>query len=95
MLRAVPAALVLAVAAVFVTIAAIGIVRSRTSLAAIHAQGVASVVLGPLALVAVVIAVGFGVGAAKMLMVALVLLLGGPITAHAIAVAEHRRNPRA
>lgn len=95
MIRSVAAACVIFAAAVILTISMAGVLRSRNNLAAVHCLGVANVTLGPLALAAVLIAVGFGVGAAKMLVLAVVLLFGGPVTSHAIAVAEHRRNPRA
>lgn len=87
-------AILLVAAAAFATLAALGIVRSRNALAALHALGIASVMVPPLVLLAVVVVTGFGISSLKTLCLALIVLCAGPVTGHAIAMAEHRRNPR-
>jgi len=90
--RNLAAAIVLAIAAAFALLSAIGILRSRNSFAALHPLGLAGITVPPLALAAVVIAAGFGVSAVKGLAVVVVLLLGGPIGSHAIGIAHRRRR---
>ena len=85
---------VLGIAATFALLSAVGIVRSKNNLAALHCLGLAGVTLPVLTLIAVVTVTGFGVSALKTLAFAIVLLLGAPIGSHAIALAEHRRKAR-
>lgn len=92
MARHAATALVLAVAAAFALLSALGIVRSKNALAALHALGVASVMLPPLVMIAVGIQTGFGVSSVKTICFVAILLIGGPITSHAVAVAAHRRR---
>lgn len=94
MARQIAAAVFLAAAAAFATISAFGILRSRSNFAALHASGIANVMLAPLALLAIVAATGFGASSAGMLVLAAELLIGAPIVSHGLAVAEHRRKPR-
>ena len=94
MVRQIGCCVVLGIAMIFALLAAIGILRSKNNLAALHCLGVAGVTLPVLALIAVVAVTGFGVSALKTLAFAVVVLLGSPIGSHAIALAEHRRKPR-
>ena len=94
MARQIAACVVLFAAMVFALLSALGILRSKNNLAALHCLGVTSVTLPILTLVAVLIDVGIGVSAVKTVSFIVVLLLGGPITGHALALTEHRRTPR-
>jgi multisubunit Na+/H+ antiporter MnhG subunit len=94
MARQIATGLVLFVAMIFALLSALGIVRSKNNLAALHCLGVTSVTLPILTFVAVLIDVGVGVSAVKTFSFIVILLLGGPITGHAIALTEHRRTPR-
>ena len=95
MARQIATLAVLAVAMIFALLSALGILRSKNNLAAIHCLAVTNVTLPVLTMIAVLIDVGVGVSAVKTVSFRVIVLLGGPITSHAIAVAEHRRNPRA
>lgn len=92
--RQLATAVILLIAAIFALLSALGILRSKNNLAAIHCLGVSSVMLAPLTMIAVMVDVGIGVSAVKTVCFMVILLLGGPITAHAIAVAERRRHLR-
>lgn len=94
MARQIAAAAVLAAAALFATISALGVLRSRNNFAALHCAGVTNVLAPLLAMVAVLIEVPAGQATVKMAVVTVALLVGGPITSHAIAVAEYRRKGR-
>lgn len=94
MTRQIATLVLLSIATIFTLLSALGIVRSKNNLAALHCLGVSSVMLPVLTIVAVLVDVGVGVSAVKAFSFVVILLLGGPITSHAIAVAEHRRNPR-
>jgi multicomponent Na+:H+ antiporter subunit G len=94
MTRHIITAIILFIAMSFALLAALGVVRSKNNLAALHCAGVLNVMAPPLALLAVLVSTGLGMSSLKMLVVTVVLLLGAPITSHAIAVAEHRRKPR-
>ena len=91
--RQVATAVVLFVAMIFTLLSALGILRSKSNLAALHCLGVSSVLLAPLSMIAVMVDVGIGVSAVKTVCFMVIVLLGGPITSHAMAVAEHRRRP--
>ena len=91
--RQIAAGVILFVAMIFALLSALGIVRSKNNLAALHCLGVTSVMLPILTMIAVLIDVGVGVSAVKTVSLVVVLLLGGPITGHAIALTEHRRTP--
>ena len=93
-MRDIASAAVLVAAAFVASVAALGVLRSRTPFAALHASGVANVLVPPAALVAVVIQTGFGLSTVGMLVLAVTLLLGAPIACHALAAAGHRRAPR-
>ena len=93
-MRDVACAVVLVGAALAAIVSALGVLRSRTPFAALHASGVANVLVPPAALVAVVIQTGFGLSTVGMLVLAVTLVLGAPIACHALAAAEHRRAPR-
>ncbi len=86
--------LILFLAMGFALLSALGIVRSKNNLAAIHCLGVTSVTLPVLTMIAVLVDVGAGVSAVKTLSFVVILLLGGPVSGHVIALAEHRRKPR-
>ncbi len=92
--RQLATAIVLALLAGFALLAALGVLRSKNNLAALHALGICSVAVPPLTLIAVLIDTGFGVSAVKTLCFIFVLLIGAPITSHAIALAEYRRRAR-
>jgi multisubunit Na+/H+ antiporter MnhG subunit len=94
MARQIAAAVILFAATAFALIAALGVLRSKNNLAALHCLGVANVMLPPLMMLAVLVDVGVGVSAVKTLVLMVIMLLCGPATSHAIAVAEYRRNPR-
>jgi multisubunit Na+/H+ antiporter MnhG subunit len=79
---------------IFALLSALGILRSKNNLAALHCLGVTSVTLPILTMIAVLIDVGVGVSAVKTVSFMVILLLGGPITGHVIALADHRRTPR-
>jgi multisubunit Na+/H+ antiporter MnhG subunit len=81
------------IAMLFALISALGILRSKNNLAALHCLGVTSVTLPLLTIIAVLVDVGVGVSAVKTVSFIVILLLGGPITGHAIALTEHRRTP--
>lgn len=85
---------ILLIAALFALIAALGIARSKNNYAALHCVGVLNVLVPPLALIAVLVATGLGMSSLKMLVLSVVLVAGGPVATHAIAIAEHRRKPR-
>jgi multisubunit Na+/H+ antiporter MnhG subunit len=93
MARQIAAGIILFVAMIFALLSALGIVRSKNNLAALHCLGVTSVTLPILTLIAVLIDVGAGVSAVKTLSFVVILLLGGPISGHAIALTDYRRRP--
>lgn len=93
MARQVATLVLLFVAMIFALLSALGILRSKNNLAALHCLGVTSVTLPILTIVAVLVDVGAGVSAVKTVSFIVILLLGGPITGHAIALTEHRRTP--
>lgn len=93
MARQVATLVLLFVAMIFALLSALGILRSKNNLAALHCLGVTSVTLPILTIVAVLVDVGVGVSAVKTVSFIVILLLGGPITGHAIALTEHRRTP--
>jgi len=93
MARQIATAVILFVAMMFALLSALGIVRSKNNLAALHCLGVTSVTLPILTLIGVLVDAGVGVSAVKTVSFIVILLLGGPITAHAIALTEHRRTP--
>jgi len=93
MARQIATLVVLFIAAAFALLSALGILRSENNLAALHCLGVTSVTLPILTIVAVLVDVGVGVSAVKTLSFIVILLLGGPITGHAIALTEQRRTP--
>jgi multisubunit Na+/H+ antiporter MnhG subunit len=93
MARQIASGVILLIAMVFALLSALGIVRSKNNLAALHCLGVTSVTLPVLTLVAVLIDVGIGVSAVKTVSFVVILLLGGPITGHAIALTDYRRRP--
>jgi len=93
MARQIATLVVLFIAAAFALLSALGILRSKNNLAALHCLGVTSVTLPILTIVAVLVDVGVGVSAVKTVSFIVILLLGGPITGHAIALTEHRRTP--
>lgn len=91
--RQLATAVILFVAMIFALLSALGILRSKSNLAALHCLGVSSVLLAPLTMIAVMVDVGIGVSAVKTVCFMVIVLLGGPITSHAMAVAERRRKP--
>ncbi|HET6893898.1 MAG TPA: monovalent cation/H(+) antiporter subunit G [Candidatus Baltobacteraceae bacterium] len=93
MARHIATLVLLFVAMIFALVSALGILRSKNNLAALHCLGVTSVTLPILTIVAVLVDVGVGVSAVKTVSFIVILLLGGPITGHAIALTEHRRTP--
>lgn len=93
MARQIATLVLLFVAMIFALLSALGILRSKNNLAALHCLGVTSVTLPILTIVAVLVDVGVGVSAVKTVSFIVILLLGGPITGHAIALTEHRRTP--
>jgi multisubunit Na+/H+ antiporter MnhG subunit len=93
MARQIAAGAILLVAMIFALLSALGILRSKNNLAALHCLGVTSVTLPILTLVSVLIDVGIGVSAVKTISFIVILLLGGPITGHAIALTDYRRRP--
>jgi monovalent cation/proton antiporter MnhG/PhaG subunit len=92
--REILAAIVLFIGTIFATISALGVHRSKNNFAALHCAGVTNVMLPLLALIAVILIVPAGQSTVKMAVLFVVLTLGGPITSHAIAVAEYRRKSR-
>lgn len=94
MTRHIITAVILFVAMLFALLAVLGIARSKNGFAALHCAAVVSVMVPPLALVAVLVDTGAGMASLKMLVLTAVVLAGGPIASHAIAVAEHRRRPQ-
>jgi len=93
MARQIATLVLLFIAMAFALISALGILRSKNNLAALHCLGVTSVTLPVLTIIAVLVDVGVGVSAVKTVSFIVILLLGGPITGHAIALTEHRRTP--
>lgn len=93
MARQIASAAILFVAMLFALLSALGILRSKNNLAALHCLGVTSVTLPILTIIAVLIDVGVGVSAVKTVSFVVILLLGGPITGHAIALTDYRRRP--
>ena len=91
--RQIASGVILFIAMVFALLSALGILRSKNNLAALHCLGVTSVTLPLLTIVAVLIDAGVGVSAVKTVSFIVILLLGGPITGHAIALTEYRRRP--
>lgn len=91
--RQVATAVILFVAAIFALLSALGILRSKNNFAALHCLGVSSVLLAPLTMIAVLVDVGAGVSAVKTVCFMVIVLMGGPVTSHALAVAERRRKP--
>ncbi len=94
MARQVATAVVLLLAALVALISVLGILRSKNNFAALHCSGMTNVLLPILCMIAVLIEIPAGQSTVKMAVVTVVLLMGGPITSHAIAVAEYRRKPR-
>jgi multisubunit Na+/H+ antiporter MnhG subunit len=93
MARQIATAIVLFAAMIFALLSALGILRSKNNLAALHCLGVTSVTLPILTIIAVLIDVGVGVSAVKTAVFVVILLLGGPISGHVLALAEYRRRP--
>lgn len=93
MARQIATGVVLFVVMVFALLSALGILRSKNNLAALHCLGVTSVMLPILTIIAVLIDVGVGVSAVKTVTFVVILLLGGPISGHVLALAEYRRRP--
>lgn len=91
--RQIASGVILFIAMLFALLSALGILRSKNNLAALHCLGVTSVTLPVLTIVAVLIDAGVGVSAVKTLSFIVILLLGGPISGHAIALTEYRRRP--
>lgn len=87
-------AALLALAALAATIAAVGIAKSHNNFAALHCSSAASILVPPLALIAVMIEVPLGQPTLQMLFVVAALLAGAPVTSHVIGMAEYRRKPR-
>ncbi len=94
MARHIITAIILFVAMFFALLAALGAARSKNNFAALHCVGVLNVLVPPLTLLAVLVSTGIGMSSLKMLVLTVIIVLGGPIGSHAIAVAEHRRKPR-
>jgi multisubunit Na+/H+ antiporter MnhG subunit len=94
MARQIAIAVLLFAATVFALISAIGVLRSKNNLAALHCAGVTNVLVPVLAMAAVLVDIPAGQSTVKMAVLTVVLLAGGPIVSHAIAVAEYRRKPR-
>jgi len=92
--RHILAAIVLGIAAAFGIVSMLGVLRSKNNFAALHCAGVTNVMLPLLAMVAVLIEIPAGQATVKMAVLTVILLMGGPITSHAIAVAEYRRKSR-
>lgn len=92
--REILAAIVLFIGAGFAVISAIGVYRSKNNFAALHCAGVTNVMLPILALIAVILIVPAGQPTVKMAVLFVILMMGGPITSHAIGVAEYRRKSR-
>lgn len=92
--RHILAAVMLAIAAVFAIISMLGVLRSKNNFAALHCAGVTNVMVPLLAMAAVLIDIPAGQATVKMAVLTVILLMGGPITSHAIAVAEYRRKSR-
>lgn len=93
MVRQVALAAFLFAGMAFALIAITGVLRSKNNLAALHCAAVGNVLLPIFAMIAVLIDIPAGQATVKMAVLTIVLLAGGPITSHAIAVAEYRRNP--
>ncbi len=91
--RQIASGVILFIAMLFALLSALGILRSKNNLAALHCLGVTSVTLPVLTIVAVLIDAGVGVSAVKTVSFIVILLLGGPISGHAIALTEYRRRP--
>lgn len=87
-------ALLLAFAALAALIAAAGVLRSRNTFAALHCSAAAAILVPILALLAVIVRAPLGQPTLQMLVVALVLIAGAPVTSHVIGMAEYRRRPR-
>ena len=94
MVRHIVTAVLLLVAAIFALLSVLGVLRSKNNLAALHCAGVLNVLTPSFAFIAVLVDVGLGISAVKMLVLTVVLLAGAPVTSHAIGVAEHRRKSR-
>jgi multisubunit Na+/H+ antiporter MnhG subunit len=92
--RHIATAVLLLLAMLFALLATLGVVRSKNNFAALHCVGVLNVLVPPVVLVAVLVDTGFGFSSLKTLVLAAIVMLGGPLSSHAIAVAEHRRKPR-
>ncbi|HLI95119.1 MAG TPA: monovalent cation/H(+) antiporter subunit G [Candidatus Baltobacteraceae bacterium] len=93
MARQIASGVILFAAFMFALLSVLGILRSKNNLAALHCLGVTSVTLPILTMVAVLVDVGVGVSAVKTFSFIVILLLGGPVTGHAIALTDYRRRP--
>jgi len=91
--RQIASGVILFAAFMFALLSVLGILRSKNNLAALHCLGVTSVTLPILTMVAVLVDVGVGVSAVKTFSFIVILLLGGPVTGHAIALTDYRRRP--
>lgn len=94
MARHIATAVLLLIAMLFALLAVLGVVRSKNNFAALHCVGVLNVMVPPFILIAVLVDTGFGVSSLKMLVLTVIVILGGPLGSHAIAVAERRRKPQ-
>jgi monovalent cation/proton antiporter MnhG/PhaG subunit len=92
--RHIVTAVLIVVAMLFALLSVLGIVRSKNNYAALHCLGVTNVMVPPVILIAVLVDTGLGVSSLKMLVLTAIIVLGGPLGSHAIAIAEHRRKPR-
>lgn len=93
MARQIASGVILFAAFMFALLSVLGILRSKNNLAALHCLGITSVTLPILTMVAVLVDVGVGVSAVKTFSFIVILLLGGPVTGHAIALTDYRRRP--
>jgi multisubunit Na+/H+ antiporter MnhG subunit len=94
MAREIAMAALLFLAMLFGLVSAIGVLRSKNNMAALHCAGVTNVLVPLLVMAAVLVDIPAGQATVKMAVLTVVLLTGAPIVSHAIAVAEYRRNPR-
>lgn len=93
-MRQIVIAALLALAALCASVAAVGVLRSRNNFAALHCAAAGSILAPVFAFAAVIVRVPAGQPTLQMLIVFLAIIAGGPISSHAIAVAEYRRRPK-
>lgn len=94
MAREIGCAVFAGLAGIVALLAACGVIRSKNPYAALHALGAANVLFPVLLFIAVFVIGGLSVSSIKAAVLVVVMLVTGPFTSHALALAQKTRAPR-